>query len=145
MYIRSLILVAILIPTGCEFDTNSNQPMSGIGTKQSKQIYQKSAEASITLSPEAAKQVNRIMSENGLVSNTHLRVSVIQDGPTGFQYSLGFDDNPNPDKDIITTSRGVKLLIDIQSLPLLIDTEIGFETDGPDGTGFRFHNPNAVD
>ena len=45
---------------------------------------------SVTLTEKAAKEVQRVMSEQKMPEATILRVGVVGGGCSGFQYSLGF-------------------------------------------------------
>lgn len=57
-------------------------------------------------------------------------------------YKLGFDSQPIAANDKIIEHNGVKIVIDPKSLLFLRGTELDF-TDGLNGTGFVFKNPNA--
>lgn len=98
---------------------------------------------SVTLTEKAAKEVQRVMSEQKMPAETFLRVGVAGGGCSGFQYSLGFDDKSDVAKDSISEQHGIKLAVDKKSELFLDGTELDFY-DGLDKRGFTFKNPNAV-
>jgi iron-sulfur cluster assembly protein len=96
----------------------------------------------VVLTEGAAREVKRIMSEQGLPSNTVLRVSVKQGGSTGFMYDMKYEATVDAERDYRSESHGVVVLVDKSSAPFIEGTSIDFE-DKPGARGFRFHNPNA--
>jgi len=98
---------------------------------------------SVTLTEKAAKEVQRVMSEQKMPAETFLRVGVAGGGCSGFQYSLGFDDKSDAAKDSISEQHGIKLAVDKKSELFLDGPELDFY-DGLDKRGFTFKNPNAV-
>ena len=70
-----------------------------------------------------------------------LRVSVAAGGCSGLSYKLDFDNEIKP-SDQIFDNDGFKLVTDIKSLLYLLNTELDF-SDGLNGKGFQFNNPNA--
>ncbi|MFK8112029.1 MAG: HesB/IscA family protein [Rubripirellula sp.] len=58
-------------------------------------------------------------------------------------YHLDLDSRPSRRGDRVFELESIEILIDQTSLGLINGTEIDFQT-GPDGTGFRFDNPNAA-
>ena len=56
-------------------------------------------------------------------------------------YDLGFDDQIS-EADQVFEDKGVKILVDKKSLLYLLGTTLDF-TDGLNGKGFQFVNPNA--
>jgi iron-sulfur cluster assembly protein len=56
-------------------------------------------------------------------------------------YDLSFDTDQQP-SDTLAEDKGIKILIDMKSLLYLYGTELDF-SDGLNGKGFQFINPNA--
>ncbi len=98
--------------------------------------------AEITITDKAAKEVANIRSENNIPENYLLRIGVKGGGCSGLSYSLGFDGDIKETDDIFEIS-GVKLVIDAKSMFYLGGTELDY-SDGLNGRGFVFNNPNAV-
>lgn len=98
--------------------------------------------AEIVLTEKAQKEIQRIKSENKIPDEYGLRVGVKGGGCSGFTYSLGFDAEAN-EGDTIIESSTVNLFVDGKSLFYLSGTELDF-SDGLNGKGFVFNNPNAT-
>jgi iron-sulfur cluster assembly protein len=96
----------------------------------------------IIITDKASEEVKRIISENKIPDGYGLRVGVKGGGCSGFTYTLGFDAAPR-DADTVVELNGVKLFVDGKSLFYLSGTELDF-TDGLNGKGFVFNNPNAA-
>lgn len=96
----------------------------------------------ITVSPKAAEQVKTIMTEKSVPSDYQLRVSVIGGGCSGLSYNLTFDNDLKEGDEIIEVNN-VKLVVDGKSMLYLAGTELDY-TDGLNGRGFVFNNPNAA-
>jgi len=94
----------------------------------------------ISLSASAAKQINIIMSKQGVTK--FLRVAVEGGGCSGFQYKFNFADAPLSD-DIILAKDGARVVIDDVSVEFLEGSEIDY-TNELIGSAFKIHNPNAV-
>ncbi len=71
----------------------------------------------------------------------HLRVSVTGGGCSGLMYNLSFDQEITK-ADQIFEDNQVKILVDKKSLLYLLGTTLDF-SDGLNGKGFQFINPNA--
>jgi iron-sulfur cluster assembly protein len=99
-------------------------------------------DAEIKVSEKAAKEIRRIMSENKIPEDYGLRVGVKGGGCSGLTYSLGFNADSR-EGDTIITQEGTKLFVDGKSLFYLTGTELDF-SDGLNGKGFVFNNPNAT-
>ncbi len=97
----------------------------------------------VTITEEAAKEVQRVMTEQKMPATTVLRVGVVGGGCSGFQYKLGFDDKVDEIKDELCEQHGVRIAIDKKSELFLDGTVLGFH-NGLDKRGFTFDNPNAV-
>ena len=96
----------------------------------------------IDITEKAIKQVIRIKKENNIPEENALRIGVKGGGCSGMTYQMGFD-GENKDGDTVIEKDGVKLLVDGKSLFYLSGTILDF-SDGLNGKGFVFSNPNAT-
>jgi iron-sulfur cluster assembly protein len=96
----------------------------------------------IDITEKAVNEINRIKEENKISAEHGLRIGVKGGGCSGFQYQLGFDTFISED-DTVLEKDGIKLFIDGKSLFYLTGTVLDF-SDGLNGRGFVFNNPNAV-
>ena len=97
----------------------------------------------ITVSEKAKKQIQHLMEKEMLDKSTYfLRVGVKGGGCSGLSYELGFDNLPQ-DGDNVVEHNGIKIAIDKKSFLYLFGTELDF-SDGLNGKGFQFINPNAT-
>ncbi|MBM4172539.1 MAG: iron-sulfur cluster insertion protein ErpA [Ignavibacteria bacterium] len=96
----------------------------------------------IDITEKAIKQVLRIKEENDIPETFGLRIGVKGGGCSGLTYTLGFDAEPN-EGDVVIEKSTVKLFIDVKSLFYLSGTSLDF-SDGLNGKGFIFNNPNAT-
>lgn len=72
---------------------------------------------------------------------TFVRVSVAGGGCSGLSYKMDFDHEMKPD-DQEFEDKGVKLVTDLRSFLYIANTTLDF-SDGLNGKGFHFVNPNA--
>lgn len=70
-----------------------------------------------------------------------LRVSVVGGGCSGLSYKLSWEDMPK-ENDRVTNVNGLMIVVDPKSFLFINGIELDF-TDGLDGQGFQFNNPNA--
>jgi iron-sulfur cluster assembly protein len=96
----------------------------------------------ITVTDKAVSEIKRIQANDPTAVGTNLRVMVVGGGCSGMSYKLGFDKEPAGANDKVFEKDGVKIIIDPKSFLYLSGTELDF-TDGLNGTGFVFKNPNA--
>jgi len=99
-------------------------------------------ENDIVITEKAVKEIKKIMGENKVPETFGLRVGVKGGGCSGLTYSLGFDEAAK-EGDTTIDQYEVKLFIDGKSLFYLSGTVLDF-TDGLNGKGFVFNNPNAT-
>lgn len=92
------------------------------------------------LSEKAAKQVRSVQEREGKTT-TYLRVSVVGGGCSGMSYKMDFEEKLQ-EGDKVLEIHGVKVAVDSKSLLFLKGTELDF-SDGLNGQGFVFNNPNA--
>jgi iron-sulfur cluster assembly protein len=96
----------------------------------------------IKVSEKARERVLQLMQESGYALDTHfLRVSVVGGGCSGLSYKMDFDSELKP-TDQVFEDNGVKVVTDLKSFLYLVNTELDF-SDGLNGKGFHFNNPNA--
>ncbi|MDZ7693565.1 MAG: iron-sulfur cluster assembly accessory protein [Balneolaceae bacterium] len=99
---------------------------------------------SISVSERAADRINEIRKEQEIADDAILRVGVVSGGCSGLTYELDFDSDPSEDDDKqqFFEDKGIKLVVDMRSFLYLSGTTLDF-TEGLNGEGFHFHNPNA--
>ncbi len=95
----------------------------------------------IIVSDKAKDRILELRREEGRTENENIRVSVKGGGCSGLMYDLGFDATV-VDSDHVFEDKGVKILVDRKSLLYLAGTVLEF-SDGLNGKGFQFVNPNA--
>lgn len=100
-------------------------------------------ENSIFVSDKAKAKVVSLMKDAGIDSDPSyfLRVGVVGGGCSGLSYKMDFDNETKP-MDQVFEDKGVKLVCDLKSFLYLVNTELDF-SDGLNGKGFFFNNPNA--
>jgi len=96
----------------------------------------------LSVTNKAIQEIKRIQSNDSTAVGSHLRVMVVGGGCSGMSYKLGFDSQPVTATDKVFEKEGVKIICDAKSFLYLAGTELDF-TDGLNGTGFVFKNPNA--
>lgn len=95
----------------------------------------------ISVTENAVKRIIELKTEEGKTEAHNIRVSVKGGGCSGLMYDLGFDETVK-ETDEIFEDKGVKILIDKKSMLYLLGTTLDF-SDGLNGKGFQFINPNA--
>ena len=100
-------------------------------------------ENSIYISDKAKSKVDQLMKDAGITGegSYFLRVSVVGGGCSGLSYKLDFDNEPKP-MDQSFEDNGIKIVTDLKSFLYLVNTTPDF-SDGLNGKGFYFSNPNA--
>lgn len=96
----------------------------------------------IYITDKAVDRVLQIQKEENLEKNFFVRVSVVGGGCSGLSYKLDFD-NQSQQGDQVFVDKGITLVTDIKSFLYLCDTTLDY-SDGLDGKGFHFVNPNAA-
>jgi iron-sulfur cluster assembly protein len=112
-------------------ETTTLTPPSGLG----------GTDSAILISEKAKEKVIALKQDANLDDTYFLRVSVVGGGCSGLSYKMDFDNETKP-MDQIFEDRGMKLVTDLKSFLYLCNTELNF-SDGLNGKGFYFDNPNA--
>ena len=96
----------------------------------------------IYVSDKAKDKVLRLMQDAGIAGEEYfLRVSVVGGGCSGLSYKMDFDNESKP-MDQLFEHNGLKVVTDLKSFLYLVNTTLDF-SDGLNGKGFYFSNPNA--
>ncbi len=100
-------------------------------------------ENSIYISDKAKQKVLQLMEEAGIANDPSyfLRVGVVGGGCSGLSYKLDFDNEQKP-IDQVFENNGLKIVTDLKSFLYLVNTTLEF-SEGLNGKGFYFNNPNA--
>jgi iron-sulfur cluster assembly protein len=100
-------------------------------------------ENSIYISDKAKEKVKQLMLDAGVADDPSyfVRVGVVGGGCSGLSYKLDFDNEKKP-MDQEFEDNGVKVVTDLKSFLYLVNTTLDF-SDGLNGKGFYFSNPNA--
>ncbi len=96
----------------------------------------------ISVTEKAKDKIVALRQTEGFADNHNLRVSVKGGGCSGLMYDLNFDAKVEP-SDQAFEDKGIRILVDKKSLLYLLGTTLDF-TDGLNGKGFQFINPNAM-
>lgn len=95
----------------------------------------------ITITAKAKSKIDELMQESQMNPDYFLRVSVKGGGCSGLSYNMDFDNEEHTD-DQFFEDKGIRIALDMKSFLYLAGTELDF-SDGLNGKGFNFNNPNA--
>jgi iron-sulfur cluster assembly protein len=96
----------------------------------------------IYVSDKAKEKVINLMKEGAMSDKDYfLRVSVVGGGCSGLSYKMDFDNQTKP-SDQTFEDNGIKVVTDLKSFLYLVNTTLEF-SEGLNGKGFYFNNPNA--
>jgi iron-sulfur cluster assembly protein len=99
-------------------------------------------ENGVYISDKAREKIKELLAEQGKTDPSwFLRVSVVGGGCSGLSYKMDFDNESKP-TDQVFDSNGFKVVTDLKSFLYLVNTTLDF-SDGLNGKGFYFSNPNA--
>ena len=94
----------------------------------------------INISDSARDRLFQLL-EKDKEDNSYVRVGVESGGCSGLSYKLDFDNTKQDDDELIEDNK-IKLLVNKKSFLYLVGTTLEF-SDGLNGKGFVFNNPNA--
>jgi iron-sulfur cluster assembly protein len=98
-------------------------------------------DSGLYISDKALARVRHLLAEEGRGDDYFVRISVVSGGCSGLSYKMSFDNEQKP-TDQVFYDKGMKLVTDMKSVLYLFNTMLEF-SDGLDGKGFHFINPNA--
>lgn len=96
----------------------------------------------VAITPRAAQEIVKIKAENNIPETNALRLGVKGGGCSGMTYVLAFDEKPRTGDEIYQIE-GLTVYVDPKSMFYLSGTTLDF-SDGLNGRGFVFNNPNAT-
>ena len=94
---------------------------------------------SVTLSVAAADRVRSFLASRG--HGVGLRLAIKKTGCSGYAYVVNYAEEVGP-ADVVFEDRGVKVVVDADSLALVDGTEVDFVRHGL-SEAFKFRNPRA--
>ncbi len=95
----------------------------------------------VTVTDKAKDKIIALRQEEKRAIDHNIRVGVVGGGCSGLMYNLEFDTEIKT-TDQVVEDRGIKIVVDKKSLLYLVGTVLDF-SDGLNGKGFQFVNPNA--
>ena len=99
------------------------------------------APLTIHISTKAADHVKHFAKVEGVEGEFGIRVGVKGGGCSGLTYVLSLDNESRPEDKVIEEN-GVRIFVDKKSYIFLAGTTLDY-SDGLNGKGFEFHNPQA--
>ena len=93
----------------------------------------------LSLTQSAAERVKSYLERRG--SGLGLRVGIRKTGCSGYAYVIDYADDVDDD-DVVFEDRGVKIVVDHDSLELIDGTQVDFVKQGLN-EAFKFRNPNV--
>ncbi|MFO8231686.1 MAG: iron-sulfur cluster assembly accessory protein [Longimonas sp.] len=97
----------------------------------------------IDITDRAQHQLRTVADEESVVlADTYLRIAVVPGGCSGLTYDLGWDTTLQDTDEMHQVGNDLTVVADQRSALYLDGSELDF-TDGLDGEGFHFMNPQA--
>jgi|TARA_R110000824_G_scaffold12623_10_gene55386 iron-sulfur cluster assembly protein len=98
--------------------------------------------AQVQITESAAKQISKLIKKEGADANG-VRVSVQGGGCSGLSYKLDLESEEREGDRVYEAKEEIKLYVDKKSFLFLVGTILDW-SDGLNGKGFEFTNPNAT-
>ncbi len=99
-------------------------------------------ELGVKITEKAAEKIKYFAEKDGFTENVGIKVAVKGGGCSGLTYDLKITDE-ELESDKVLEQHGVKVMVDKKSYIFLVGTVLDF-SDGLNGKGFTFDNPNAT-
>ena len=104
-------------------------------------VTRNGVELTVEITEKAAEKIKYFSEKEGIVNDVGVRVAVKGGGCSGLTYDLQITGD-FAETDRVVEQYGVKVIVDKKSYIYLVGTELDF-SDGLNGKGFVFQNPNA--
>ncbi|MEL6445699.1 MAG: iron-sulfur cluster assembly accessory protein [Bacteroidota bacterium] len=99
--------------------------------------------AAIQITDRAAAKLRAIADQEGVDTDAvYLRVAVVPGGCSGLTYDMGWD-TTRRDEDELLNAYGLRIIFDLKSFLYFEGSTLDF-SDGLEGRGFHFENPQAM-
>jgi len=95
----------------------------------------------IKINDSARDKILNLLREEGKNRESFVRVGVKGGGCSGLMYNLEFDSQKKEGDQLIEDNE-IKIVVDKKSVLYLVGTQLDY-SDGLNGKGFNFINPNA--
>lgn len=95
----------------------------------------------MTVTEAAARKASEMLKSNGK-EDAAIRVFIKSGGCSGYSYGMAIDDR-TLEGDRVFVDRGVRMVVDERSWPLLQGSEVDY-VENMMGGGFSVNNPNAT-
>lgn len=95
----------------------------------------------INVKDSARDKILNLLEKEGKDQSSFVRVGVQGGGCSGLMYNLEFDSQKTEGDQLIENNK-IKIVVDKKSVLYLVGTELDY-SDGLNGKGFNFINPNA--
>ena len=105
-------------------------------------ITMEGVELGVKITEKAAEKIKYFAAKDGFTENVGIKVAVKGGGCSGLTYDLNITDQ-ELESDKVVEQHGVKVMVDKKSYIFLVGTVLDF-SDGLNGKGFTFANPNAT-
>ncbi len=99
-------------------------------------------ELGVKITEKAAEKIKYFAEKDGFTENVGIKVAVKGGGCSGLTYDLKITDQ-ELESDKVLEQHGVIVMVDNKSYIFLVGTVLDF-SDGLNGKGFTFDNPNAA-
>ncbi|MEM6328300.1 MAG: iron-sulfur cluster assembly accessory protein [Bacteroidota bacterium] len=97
----------------------------------------------LAITDAARVRLGEVAQTEGInTEQTYLRVAVVPGGCSGLTYDLGWDTTVQ-ETDEVADLGDLRVVLDPRSLAYVEGTTLDF-SDGLEGQGFHFHNPQAI-
>lgn len=97
----------------------------------------------IEITEPALEKIRQTATREGIaLDSSFLRIGVVSGGCSGLTYDLGWD-TTRREKDRLVSIEDIRILLDLKSFLYLAGTTLDY-SDGLEGKGFHFHNPQAA-
>ncbi len=124
-------------------EPRNNNPRYRYPVKHLKTVPDKEPTVEFSITPPALDRLLQTAEKDGVDLNIEtLRVAVVAGGCSGLTYDLGWDSSRLESDEEIQIG-GIRIVMDLKSRLYVEGSELDF-SDGLDGKGFHFSNPNAV-
>jgi iron-sulfur cluster assembly accessory protein len=120
-------------------DKSEVAPADGAATA----LAEPKAGRGVHLTERAAREILRVIAEQGFPATTWVRIGAKGGGCSGFTYVLDFDQNGPTEFDLGFAQHGVRFCVDKKSEFFMGGTTLDFN-DGLLDRGFVFKNPQAT-